>query len=55
MEKIEKEQEGCTFTPSTNKEKFNNIQSNYKNDENIYSRIKEELNYKNEKKQEKKQ
>lgn len=47
---IVKEQiQECTFIPKTNKNKFENVQSNYKQDENILNRINEELKNKNEK------
>lgn len=44
----EQEQE-CTFKPKTNKNKFENVQSNYKVDEKILDRINDELKSKNEK------
>lgn len=33
----------CTFKPNINKEKYNHIQSNYKADEEIFSRINDEM------------
>jgi len=47
---IVKEQgQECTFKPKTNKNKFENIQSNYKIDEKILDRINEEMKTKNDK------
>ena len=46
--KIENMQE-CTFNPKINKNKFENIQSNYKLDNNISNRINKEIRYKSEK------
>jgi len=42
-------QEECSFKPKINKNKFENIHSNYKPDENILKRIQDELKNKNEK------
>jgi hypothetical protein len=39
----------CTFNPKTNKNKFENVQSNYKLDENIFNRINDEMKSKIEK------
>ena len=47
---IVKEQiQECTFNPKTNRNKFENIKSNYKNDDNILYRINDELKSKTEK------
>lgn len=39
----------CTFKPKINKDKYTNVQSSYKSDENILKRIKSEVKFKNEK------
>jgi hypothetical protein len=39
----------CTFNPKINRNKFENIQSNYKLDNNISNRINKEIKYKSEK------
>lgn len=36
----------CTFIPKTNKDKYTNIYSNYKQDDNLLKKINDELNYK---------
>ncbi len=46
---IKEQVQECTFKPKTNKNKFDNIQSNYKVDDKILERINDELKNKNEK------
>ena len=41
--------DGCTFKPKINKNIYDNVQSNYKSDENILQRIHSEVRFKNEK------
>jgi hypothetical protein len=48
-EKNKVETEGCTFKPKINKDRFENVKSNYTLDENISKRIQNEVKYKNEK------
>jgi hypothetical protein len=48
-EKIKEQIQECTFNPKTNKNKFENIQSNYKLDNDISNRINSEIRYKSEK------
>jgi len=48
-DKEKEENDGCTFKPKINKDKFENIQSNYKLDDDILHRIKSEVKFKNEK------
>jgi hypothetical protein len=43
------EARGCTFKPNTNKNKFEYVQSSYKQDENIMDRIQNEMKNKTEK------
>jgi len=47
--KVKEQMQECTFVPKTNKNKFGNIQSNYKLDNDISNRINGELKYKSEK------
>jgi len=49
-EQINNHQDGCTFKPVINKkDKYENVQSNYKPDDNILQRIHGEVKYKSEK------
>lgn len=47
--KVKEQIQECTFIPKTNKNKYENIQSNYKMDNDISNRINSELKYKNDK------
>lgn len=51
-EKSIQEHKECTFKPNINKDKYEYVQSNYKVDDNILMRIKEELKARKEKTQE---